>query len=203
MSEYSVFKPKSTRGMFVDYPELRKLKAFASLKEADMLFVWFYACESSPVNNKKRDINQREKVQEAIDYSYKADNKNLISKIEIDSMLEGRFRDSISAAIEQMEKFRVGPRIRAKQMTENMFANIEHIINIDASDKTQFLTKDDEVDFGKKKAYVDTVEKSLKLMPQLIESLEGGYRLTEEEKDDVDLSDDGESIIDAFHDNEE
>jgi len=115
-------------------------------------------------------------------------------------MMDGRINDKLLAAINQMEKFRVGPRIRAKRMTEKAFDNIEKILDIDAGDRANFLNKDGEPDFTKKKAYVDTVEKGLKIMPSLIESLEGGYRLVQEDEDEDEGSiNDGGSAIDRFH----
>ena len=150
MSEYSVFKPKSERGLFSDYPELKKLKAFSSLKSVEMLFVWYLACESSPVNNHIERLKLRERVKEAGEHSYFANGRKLITDVEFDSMLDGRFPDKMSEAIRQMEKFKVGPRVRAKQITEKAFDNIEKILNIDAGDGKNFLNKDGEVDFAKK-----------------------------------------------------
>jgi hypothetical protein len=190
MSQYSIFKPKSARGMFVDYPELKKLKAFALLRPQDMLFVWYLSCESSPVNNGKKQPDKRIRIQQAIDYSYFAEGQKLISQIEADKLLDGRFTEKISAAMEQMERFKVGPRIRAKQMTEKAFDNLEKIIGADASTET---------DLSKQKAYVDIVEKGIKIMPAIIESLEGGYRLVEEEDKDEESLSDGMSAIDKYH----
>lgn len=194
MSEYSVFKPRSSRSMFVDYPELRKFRAFDGLREDDILFVWFFACESSPLNTAKKDLTHQEKVEKAVKLSYnRREGMSKITKIEVGNMIDERFPPKISAAIEQMEKFRVGPRIRAKQMTENAFNNLEKILNIDVSE---------EEDMTKQKAYVDIVEKGLKIMPKIVESIEGGYRLTEE-KEDEELSIEGISPIDSYHDQED
>lgn len=202
MSEYSVFKPKSTRGLFVDYPELKKFSKLENLRPDDILFVWFYACEASPVNSKKKETSQRDRVKESLDLSYYKSDINTISKIDADNMLDGRFSPKIAGAIEQMEKFRVGPRVRARMLTEKMLTNVETILDIDASDTAQFQNKDKEVDFAKKKAYVDTVEKGLKIIPKLISSLEGGYDLSEE-KEEEELLTEGESMIDNWHDNTE
>ena len=179
--------------MFVDYPELKTLKAFALLRPEEMLFVWYLACESSPLNDKNKELSDRDRAQQSIDCSYLAEGQKLITKIEIDNLLDGRFSEKMSAAIEQMEKFKVGPRIRAKQMTEKAFDNLEKILDVDVS-------IDD--DMTKHKAYVDIVEKGLKIMPKIVESIEGGYRLTEEkDEDEESLTANGTSLIDNWHNN--
>lgn len=199
MAEYSIFKPKSSRGIFTDYPELRKM-GFSKLNNEEMLFVWYYACESSPFVNIDSDRNR---VQRAIDESYhkKGDIRG-ISKVQESEMLGGKFTSKISAAITEMKKFKVGPRARANMIIEKGFKNMETILDIDASDASMFLNKDDEVDFSKKKAYIDSLAKASDLMPKLIDQLEGRFSLTDD-KGDGDTTFDGESLLDTFHENEQ
>ena len=78
-------------------------------------------------------------------------------------------------------------------MTEKAFDNLEKILDVDVS-------IDD--DMTKHKAYVDIVEKGLKIMPKIVESIEGGYRLTEEkDEDEESLTANGTSLIDNWHNN--
>ncbi len=198
MSEYSVFKPRSGKSIFLDYPELRKFKEFSELKQLEMIFVWYYACESSPF----RDIElEREKIQQCLDYSYLKDGRKKINKEDSERMLSGEFSAKITQAIERMLKFRVGPRVRAKMITEKIFDNIEKILDIDATDEDKhFLNKDGEVDFAKKKAYVDTAAKAGEILPKLISQLEGNFNLKEEKGKESAFE--GESLIETYHENE-
>jgi hypothetical protein len=195
MSEYSIFKPKSARGIFYDYPELRKNKAFKALTNYEMLFVWYFACESSP---HYRISSERDRVIKCIEDAFKNKGKN-VSKEEFDKMLEGEFRPKIAAAIDEMLKFRVGPRVRAKKLTEKTFDNLEKILDIDASDEKHFHNKDGEVDFSKKKAFVDTAAKAQELMPKLISNLEGNFQVSEEKGKDEEVF--GAGFADQFHEN--
>jgi len=195
MSEYSIFKPTNSRSIFIDYPELRKIEAFRLLKDYEMLFVWYYGCESSPFYSLK---DERDRVSKCLERSYKSDSKKRISQKEEDEMLLGVFTPKIQRAIDEMLKFRVSSRIRSMMIIEKGFKNMESILDIDASDSSYFLDKDDEVDFAKKKAYVETLAKSVDLMPKLVSLLEGKFGLTKEDGGD-DAAFEGESLIDNYH----
>lgn len=177
----------------MDYPELRKVKSFSNLKSHEMLFVWYHSCESSPYYGIE---NSRERIKKCLDETLIK--KGKISKIDIEKYLLGKFPSKIERALEDMSRYRVGPRIRAKMIIEKGFENMESILNIDATDSKNFLNKDDEVDFGKKKAYVDTLAKATELMPKLINQLEGSFSLKEDLGND-EISFEGESLIDSYH----
>lgn len=194
-SQYSIFKPKSTRGLFVDYPELRTHEEFSKLTNDEMLFVWYYACEASPLY---KISNDRKRVEEAIDNSFLKNGKKKISDREANDYKAGKFPAKISAAIKKMVAFKVGPRVRAKMLIEQSMNHIEEILNVDLSDKTQFLNKDGEVDWSKKKAFVDTIAKSNEIFPTLVKQLEGGFAISEEKKGGSAMLD-GESLMDDYH----
>ncbi len=195
MSEYSIFRPKSSRTIFSDYPALRKIPAFELIKEDDFLFVWYYACESSPFFNTE---DLRTRVQQALDYSYLRAGKTRITKELKEQFLLGEFPDKISIAIEQMRKYRVGPRVRAKMMMEKAFENLEKILNIDANDKKNFENKEGEIDMSKKKAYVETIAKASELLPKIIDQLEGSFHVAKNKKEEAG-SPEEESLIDRYH----
>jgi hypothetical protein len=197
MSEYSIFKPKSSRGMFLDYPGLRKIGAFSNLSPDEMLFVWYYGCESSPCVNLEPE---RTRIEESLNNSMLRDGKRM-SKEQKDRLLQGEFSAKITLAIEYMQKFKVGPRIRAKMMVEKGFENLEKILDIDAGNSANFLNKDGEIDFTKKKAYVDTLAKATDILPKVIDQLEGGFNVSKD-KSDVDEAFNGEKIIENYHENQ-
>lgn len=198
--EYSIFKPKSSRSIFFDYPELRKVEAFRTLNPDDMLFVWFYACEVSPYFDIEKD---RERVERCIEASYLRKGKKNITEKEAENLKNGKFTEKLQAAISEMFKFKVGPRVLGLKMLEKGFDNLQKILDIDASDKSQFLNKDDEVDFSKKKAYVDTLKNATDLTPKLIEQLEGKLHLSKEEKGKAGATFEGNNLLDEMHEMEE
>ena len=199
MSEYSIFKPKSNRGIFSDYPELRKYPEFSGIKADQMLFVWYYACEASPFYDIE---NNRERIEKSIEAAFMKDGRKLISDDKKEDLLDGKFPAKLSVAIDAMRKFRIGPRVRAKILTEKIFNNIESILSIDASKKENFLNKDGEVDFSKKKAYMDAASKASEMMPKLINQLENNFSVSEE-KGASTATFEGESLIDDYHENQD
>jgi len=198
--EYSIFKPKSSRSLFFDYPDLRKIEVFRTLNADDILFVWFYACEVSPHFDITKD---RERTEKCIEDSYRRGGKNRISKKEEDMLMAGRFSEKIQAAINEMSKFKVGPRVEGLKMLEKGFENMIKILNINASDVSQFMNKDGEVDWSKKKAYVDTLKNATDLTPKLIGQLESRFHLTKEEKGKAGATFEGNNLLDEMHEMEE
>ena len=47
--KYSIFYPKSSRMLTADYPEFKKVREFKDINRGDLLFVWYFACEGSPL----------------------------------------------------------------------------------------------------------------------------------------------------------
>jgi hypothetical protein len=198
VSEFSVFNPKSARVLYEDYPELREYKQLKGLNVNELLFVWFYACQASPFYV---IMNKRKRVEECMKQTFlKNPNKPSIQLKDKEAYFNGKFPDRIQSAIDVMSKFRIGPRIRAKISAEIAFENLEKIINIDADDAAHFYNKDGEVDFAKKKNYVDIVKSAVDLFPKIIEQLEDGYGVTSKKATEkIDEGFDGESFMDSFH----
>jgi hypothetical protein len=198
ISEYSIFNPKSARVLYEDYPELREYKQFKGLAIHELLFVWFYACQASPLYP---IMDKRKRCEEAMKKSYLTNpSRPKIDGRDKESFLAGKFTTRIQAAIEVMSKFRIGPRVRAKMVAEKTFNNYAKIVDVDASDDSKFLNKDGEVDYAKKKSFVDLSAKVIELLPTLIEQLEGTFGVGhKKETESLDEGFDGESFMDSFH----
>ena len=197
VSEYSIFTPKSTRALYVDYPELRQYQQFKDLRSHEMLFVWYYACEASPFYHISDDFVRAKKAAEKSCYT---GGKISISGPEYQNLINLRFPPKVERAIPIMQKYKIGPRIRAKMLYEKAFDNIQKILDVDAKDESQFLNKDAEVDWAKKKAFVDTISSATKNIPELVRQLEENFSVSskaEEESDDEGI--DGMSFADEFH----
>jgi hypothetical protein len=146
-------------------------------------------------------MNKRKRVEECMKKTFLVNpNKPSIQLKDKESYLNGKFPDRMQSAIDVMSKFRIGPRIRAKMAAEKGFENLEKIINIDADDLTNFHNKDGDVDFAKKKNYVDIVKASVGLFPELISQIEDGFGVTSKKATEkIDEGFDGESFMDSFH----
>lgn len=196
--EYSVFKPTSKRGIFNDYPELRHFEAFQQIEANPMLFVWYFACESSPYF---KITDDRERAKLSIEESFIKKGKKKISDKDIQKMIAGEFSTKMTVAIEEMKRFKVGPRVRALMMVEKGFSNLSEIIDVDIKDKKIFES-DGEIDFAKYKSYVDTVAKAVDLIPKMINQLEGRFSL-KEDKVKGQSTFEGGSFMDDYHENQE
>jgi len=190
--KYSMFYPKTKSSLLMDYPELAKIETFKKLGKEDMLFVWYMGCKSSPFYNEENPRVKREKCMTEA-YTHQALERNK------EKFLAGDFPEKIRIAIHEMTRFEVGPRMRAKKMIETIMGNYEGLIDIDI--KKEFITEKGEVDWTKKKAYIDACSTVSKVLPNLINQAEGGFSLSEtEDGKEIDLS--SEDLVDKFHHNE-
>lgn len=197
INQFSIFAPKSSRVLYEDYPELRVYKQLKGLNTYELLFVWYYACEASPLH---RITDKRKRCDEAMKITFFAGKQARLDQRLKEQYLNGKFTERIANAIDVMSRFKIGPRIRAKMITEKAFENIEKILDIDANNPAHFLNKDGEVDYSKKKSYVDTAAKAVELLPTLIEQLEGSFGVvSKKEAEQLDEGVDGESFMDSFH----
>ena len=191
LNDFSLFAPKTDKGLFFDYPELREFAELKSLNKKDLLFVWYYACEVSPFSKISSDQKRAISSLEAV-------NKNL-----------GRFSDSmmktysnlafppkIDEAIKRMSGFRVGIRVRAKMMIEKTMTNYEDIVSMDVNGE-DFIDEKGERDFDKQKKYVDATTTIMKHLPVLIQQAETGFSISQ--KGDDRMDDDMDSFMDDYH----
>lgn len=190
INEFSLFAPKTSKGLFFDYPELRDFAELKTLSKRDILFVWFFACEVSPLamvsGEESRALSSLQFVEEKFgkypDATAKA-YKNL------------NFPAKINEAIKRMSAFRVGVRIRAKMMIEKTMRNYEDIVSMDINGEDFF--SEDGIDFDKQKKYVDATSVIMKHLPILIQQAETGFSVTK--KGDDRMDDDMDSFMDDYH----
>lgn len=195
---YTLFDPKSKREIKNDYPELRKNKVFKDLNKSQMLFVWFYANEASPLYKIEDD---RERIGECIKRSFNfPGSRHKLNGSNVEKFLNKTFGKNIDNGIEEMLKYKLSPRILAKKMVDTTLKNYYAIINVDVT-SSSFLDSEGEIDFAKKKSYVDAAATIIKNLDGLIEKAEQGFGITESAedvggggKDDDDLS-----FADEFH----
>jgi hypothetical protein len=196
LDKYSIFMPKSEYGLKVDYPELAHVAQFKTLSSDELLLVWYFACEASPLVDKYNDESKR--IKEAIKIVFNKKQLPGVKKTAYESL---KFPDRLHEAIEVMKTYKIGPRVRSKIMLEHMMKNFEQIINADV--KT-FIDEDGNIDFAKQKSYVDASTNVAKNLPTIIQQIERGYGVVELEErtaQEEELSStDGSSLIDEYHD---
>lgn len=187
----SMFYPKTKKGLLIDYPELKKIEAFVGMNKNELLFSWYYGCKSSPFDYEE---DSKVKAEKSFIEAFGSKQKEGLES----SYIAGNFPEKVRVAITEMQKFEIGPRVRSKIMIEKIMTNYEQLVDIDV--KTEFKDKDDEEDWSKKKAYIDSCAKISSTLPTLINQAEGGFGITEKEEGDVKELD-SSSIIDTFHEN--
>lgn len=106
--DYVLFAPKSTRGLKLDYPELddkERYPEFASLRQYDMLFVWAWACASSPFVN---IAPHEEKLRLCCKYAYPVDRWEAKAR---EYALRFPEENGMVRAMQRMEHFSLGARV--------------------------------------------------------------------------------------------
>jgi hypothetical protein len=187
--KYSIFYPKSSRMLTADYPEFKKVREFKDINRGDLLFVWYFACEGSPLIDIQDD---KERTLEAMMEAYKKPDIKMQEKY-----LAGNFPEKVKIAISKMKSFKIGPRVMAKRMMENTLNNWREVTDIDASDDSYFTGKDG-VDWAKKKAFIEAGATISKNIGSVLSQVEGSYAVSEKEQE-KEVSD-FDNLIEDFHD---
>jgi hypothetical protein len=194
LSKYSLFAPRTTNGLKHDYPELNKEPAFKNLSKAQLLYVWYYACEASPFNNINDDRTRSKRSMEQAyvkngELQIGGEQKRRLENIEFDTKLQD--------AINVMSQYRMGPRVKEKKMVDKMLANFEKIIDMDV-DGPQFKDENSEIDFDKIKKYVDSSKSIVSTLPSLRKMAEGNSGLLESDGDDIESNFESGEFMDSI-----
>ena len=196
---YLLFAPKSARGLKVDYPELSEFEEFKSLRAWELLFVWYYACKSSPYFNldwKERDVIK--KCTEAAKYRFDDEAKK-------EKFMSGNFPAKIETAIKQMQLFEPDARIQAKLLAQKMIEDIKKMTSLELDERgahPNFMNKDgDDLDIGKQQKYMDMLLKAQDKLGDMIAKAERGWGVTKKNKTAIDKNkeDSGDTFAESFH----
>lgn len=187
---YLLFAPKSARGLRVDYPELNEYKEFQGLRPKEILFVWWYACRSSPYFN--MDYNsEREIVEMCLDRV----NFYFDDPAKKEKYLSQNFPEKISAAISMMRTFQPSVREMARKSAVRSLHNIRKLTSLELDEDGNhplFRNKDDEWDFKKRNDYMKMIISKEEKIDAIIEKAEQGFglmKLTAEQSKDLDDGD--------------
>lgn len=195
----TIFEPQEGKKYFDLYPELRELDELKELRAKEAEFAWYMGNPTSPLVMGKygSERNNVIRIGEALKLVYGKDPNKLLSEEMRQQYLAGEYPERIKVAIKRMARFDVTARERAKNMSENIFSNLENLIKFD---EESFEIKDKEgnvtgIDWSAKKAYAELATKVSDNLPVLIRQLEEGFGVTK--KNDKES---GVSAIDNFHD---
>jgi hypothetical protein len=165
-------KPDDYRHRF---PELERCSEFDNLPSRQLIFIWHYACQSSPLVLYTHDDYER--AAEAL----KRSGFNP-GKVEKDRILSLQFDSVTAIAIKRMSEFDPGARFKAFKMIQNIYDHYQTIIDLgpEAFKITTKQSKGDdvietsEIDY---KRYVDVSAKISDELPGLLAKLEEGFAI--------------------------
>lgn len=164
---YSMFFPGTRNDLLLEYPELRGIPSIrkAGDKPKDLLFVWYYACKASPamelVDDKAR-----------IEFALKAVWGDPVPKDVHARFISHKWGEEVSAAIDDMRRFELGPRVRAKLLLERALDNMTALV-----DKSKYEVAS--MDIDDQKNYTAIVGKVLSDIMPRIKEMEGNYGVRE------------------------
>lgn len=188
-----LFRPEEGKIRAI-HKEIAENKKLGDLVGDDLLFVWYYACKSSPINP---DIPDAMRATAAAFEAIKDPEK----KKRYASL---NFPEKIKAAIEEMKKFNPDVRMVAKRIIQNMFHTLEKMSQTQAEDfeyqdvnsKGEEVTK---IDWSGRKQFIDSVAKTADTLPILIKQMEEGFGLSDAKGKEIGA----EKSIDKYHSNKE
>lgn len=157
-----IFVP-GTESLKRDYPILKTYEEFKSLTDSELLFVWYYACKSSPYYG----IKEKVRGERAIAILAKMeDYVKILSPDEYNSIVDKKFQPHMADAIKKMAKFEPRKREIANSINDRILEDCQEIAQISLEE------------YGKledKKVVLDMKITIAKNLPNIIEAAEGGY----------------------------
>ena len=168
MSEVKIYMFRPTeKDLRIEYPELARINEFGELKTKELKFVWYYANRTSPFYTATR--GDRTKILSCIRNSFGNSFKDEDS-VEYNKYLKGNFPPKIREAIERMERFNPGARVRAKMSIEMVFDNLEKSMFVDEEMEDKMR---EDIDLRKK--YIELSIKVSESMPTIVAQMEEGF----------------------------
>ena len=191
--------PKSTRGLKIDYPELAEYEELNMLRRAELWFVWFYACKTSPYYN--LEIPEDKIVKKCLD----AARMRFDDEAKEARWIARDFPEKISAAIKVMRNFEPSVRILAKLEAIHDLDQMRKLTSLELDEQgnnPMFLGKDGEVNFMSRKHYMDSISNKQSKIGSMIEKAEQGYGISIIDKEsNKNLDDNGLTFLESWHTN--
>lgn len=172
--------PVTDKDLRVEYPELNAVEEFKNLTRLEMEFVWHFANKSSKVC----ELPERDRAIKCLVIM-----KGELSAETLKEYSELKFPDHIQGAVERMSKYDPEIRTQAKVIAEKIFENINKIVNMEITEKT---------DMEDKQKYVSLSINIMKNLPDMVSQREHGYGIrTEGQKKETSNSGGDENLWDS------
>lgn len=176
------------------YPELERTSEFADLPAQALIFVWYYANQTSDCVLDIQDDYER--VKEALKRS-----KFNPSKTERENILRLQFDNNLAIAVKKMASFDPGIRFRSYKIVRMVFNEYEKLVRRGSGGMPE---DSDESEEGTKKnissidRYVVTTSRIVEALPSLIAKIEEGFGVVDIGGNEVE-ADAGASTIREWH----
>ncbi|TXH54133.1 MAG: hypothetical protein E6Q97_11590 [Desulfurellales bacterium] len=127
----TIFAPRSGKDLKREYPELDDYPEFRGLSGEELLFVWAWACPTSPFI----DIVEEKRCTPCIDFAFKRPHQNEARKQAYGASTGAApsFPDEIKNAIKRMERFNPGLRIQMAVDNMHLLSQCQRAIRRDIS----------------------------------------------------------------------
>jgi len=167
-SNSNVFLPIQGMDMRSEYPELSDIEQFKSLSNTKLIFVWYQACQASPLLY----LEKRTRCQQALKLS-KLEKE--LSAEEHGRYIQGDYPEGITVALKRMAAFNPEARMIANLSVKNVFNQYTKIAAM-------------EIDPAQQNAetmmqYVNLTSKVTAELPKLISTME--HRFSTAKKSDT------------------
>lgn len=121
-----LYAPKSAKALKMEYPDLADYEEFKPLNDHEMLFVWAWACETSPY----KPYPDTHKLDPCIDFAYPTEAMRKIKRADYD---RAKFPSHIHTAIAKMSAFNLTARIEELAFLLRLRENCKQTIAQDVS----------------------------------------------------------------------
>lgn len=192
--EITSFYPKTGRDLRIQYPELQSIPEFKKLGAGEMLFVWYWANATSPLNDDSQEnLNYKQRIDKCLDLSKWKPSGEIVKQ-----MYEDSWPDEVKIACSRMEVFEVAIRNKARIVIKKILANFEKLADVS---EDQFIKFDEQtgqkaIDFAARNQYVNYSTKIAEALPGLIKNAEEGFG-TDDGEGQLGT---GKKAIDKWHD---
>lgn len=165
--DYVVMCPKGDRDLRRDYPELNDYPEISRLNSpSEVLFVWWYSCQSSPIKH----LPDEKRFPMAVDAAFKKSHAEERKKMYAPTGQAPKLPPELKAACRVMEGFNPGLRISMAVDNMHLLRQCQHAIRQDISGATQEEIED----------YMKTAALARKLYNEILRDIERGNHGVEE-----------------------
>jgi len=183
LKDYVMFAPKGERDLRRDYPELWDYPALAKLANpSEILFVWWYACRSSPII----DMPDEKRFSLAVEKSFKGSRIDEVKGKYAPGGQAPALPEEWKAAIKVMNSFNPGMRIEMAVNNEFLFKQC-----------SKHIQQERMGDHQDREDYLKTSALARKTQEEILRSIEKGNHGVDERKNTT--LENLEDISSTFH----